>query len=374
VAHLCTIGYHKAQFDKPSLSQPMNLPKLRVTSNGHSSKPRAIDLFSGCGGMTQGLKLAGFQVIGAVDNDPLSVETYKKNHKKVRVWEEDIRTLSVREVKKALGIRKGEVELVAGCPPCQGFSTMRTLNGSKCVLDQQKDLVFEFMRFVRELRPRAVMLENVPALSKDRRMRLLVKELNQLGYTCNWGVMNAADHGVPQRRKRVILLGSLSDRIDFAPPSPNRRTVRNTIGNMPPAGKSGDPLHDLTESRSTRIVKIIKSIPRNGGSRVSLGKRGQLRCHKEFNGFKDVYGRMPWDEVAPTITGGCINPSKGRFLHPVLNRAITLREAALLQTFPPRYFFSLRRGKLATAALIGNALPPQFVKGHARQVLKHLKG
>lgn len=352
----------------------MSLSKLRVANNSYSSKPRAIDLFSGCGGMTQGLKMAGFQVIGAVDNDPLSVETYKKNHKKVMVWEKDIRTLSAREVKKTLGIRKGELELLTGCPPCQGFSTMRTLNGGKRVLDQQKDLVLEFMRFVRELGPRAVMLENVPALSKDRRMRLLVKELNQLGYTCNWGILNAAHYGVPQRRKRVVLLGSLSGRIDFAPSSPNRRTVRNTIGNMPPAGKSGDPLHDLTESRGTRIVKIIKSIPRNGGSRVSLGKGKQLRCHKEFNGFKDVYGRMAWDDVAPTITGGCISPSKGRFLHPVRNRAITLREAALLQTFPPRYFFSFRRGKLAAAALIGNALPPQFVKEHARQVLKHLKG
>src|SRR5690606_12010561 len=116
-----------------------------------------------------------------------------------------------------------------------------------------------------------------------------------------------------------------------------RRSVRDAIGDLPKPSVSDDPLHDPMEDRSERIAKMIALIPKDGGSRSALGKRRQLECHKRCNGFKDVYGRMAWDDVAPTITGGCVNPSKGRFLHPTQNRAITLREAALLQSFPPNY-------------------------------------
>lgn len=341
---------------------------------GRPPKPTAVDLFSGCGGMTLGLRQAGFKVIGAVDVDPLSVETYRKNHKAVRVWETDIRNLSASEVMKTLGIRKGELDLLAGCPPCQGFSSMRTMNGGRRVRDpEQKDLVFEFLRFVRELKPKAVMMENVPGLARDSRMRKLTRELRLLGYECNYTVLNAADYGVPQRRKRVILLASLTGKINFAPRDSNQLTVRDAIADLDPAGQSGDPLHDLPEIRSDKIQQLIKKIPRNGGSRTVLGKKHQLRCHKDFGGFKDVYGRMWWDDVSPTITGGCVNPSKGRFLHPKYNRAITLREAALLQTFPPDYFISLKRGKYPAASLIGNALPPEFIRRHAVEVIKHLQ-
>jgi DNA (cytosine-5)-methyltransferase 1 len=216
------------------------------------------------------------------------------------------------------------------------------------------------------------MMENVPGLIKDWRMRELVKRLRTLGYQCNYAVLNAADYGVPQRRQRVILLASRKEKINFAPKDLNRLTVRKAVAALDLAGKSGDPLHDLPEIRSERISELIKKIPRDGGSRTSLKKKEQLQCHKDFNGFKDVYGRMAWDDVAPTITGGCVNPSKGRFLHPRYNRAITLREAALLQTFPLNYFFSLRRGKYAVASLIGNALPPEFIRRHAIEVIKNL--
>jgi DNA (cytosine-5)-methyltransferase 1 len=104
-----------------------------------------------------------------------------------------------------------------------------------------------------------------------------------------------------------------------------------------------------------------------------LGRQRQLKCHRKCDGFKDVYGRMAWDEVSPTMTGGCVNPSKGRFLHPTKDRAITLREAALLQAFPPSYFFSLRRGKFPAAQMIGNALPPEFIRRHALRVLNTIR-
>ena len=120
-------------------------------------------------------------------------------------------------------------------------------------------------------------------------------------------------------------------------------------------------------------MEMIKLVPKNGGSRTDLPVRFHLECHKNFpEGFKDVYGRMSWGKVAPTITGGCVSPSKGRFLHPSQNRSITLREAALLQTFPANYFFSLKNGKQGVALMIGNALPPEFIKQHALAIKRSL--
>ena len=133
-------------------------------------RPVAIDLFSGCGGLTLGLKQAGFRVLGAVEIDALAVETYRANHKSVVVWPEDIRKVNPRQVMRRLGLRKGELDLLAGCPPCQGFSTMATLNGKRGKDDPRNDLVFQFVRFVRQMAPKAVMLENVPGLAKDARI------------------------------------------------------------------------------------------------------------------------------------------------------------------------------------------------------------
>jgi DNA (cytosine-5)-methyltransferase 1 len=128
----------------------------------------------------------------------------------------------------------------------------------------------------------------------------------------------------------------------------------------------------VSEKRSDKVKEIIRLIPKNGGSRLDLGAENQLKCHQKCDGFKDIYGRMAWDDVAPTITGGCFNPSKGRFLHPTKNRTVTLREAALLQTFPTTYFFSLRRGKSSAAQMIGNALPPEFIRRHATRIFQYV--
>ena len=336
--------------------------------------PKAIDLFCGCGGLTLGLKQAGFKVVGALDIDPLSVESYKANHSNVEVWETDIRDLSVSAVKRKLRLRKGALDLLAGCPPCQGFSTMRTLNGFRRVDDPRNDLVMDFLRFVEELEPKAVMMENVPGLADDKRMEVFCTRLEELGYNCDYRILDAADYGIPQRRRRLILLTGRFGRINFTVSRKRKRTVRDAIADLPLPGESGDSLHDLSEKRSRRIEEFIRRIPKDGGSRTDLPGEEQLDCHKRCNGFKDVYGRMAWDDVAPTITSGCVNPSKGRFLHPDQDRAITLREAALLQSFPPDYFFSLDRGKYPAAALIGNALPPGFVRHHAANVLEYLWG
>lgn len=336
-------------------------------------KLTAIDLFCGCGGLTTGLKKAGFDVLAAVDLNPLAVETYQMNHKSTHVWETDISELSVVELKRTLGIKSGELDLLAGCPPCEGFSSLRTLNGAKHISDSRNDLVFQFLRFVKGLKPKTIMLENVPRLKIDRRMSRVTRELTKLGYTFVLDVLDAADYGVPQRRKRMILLGTKKGDIDFAPEARKLRTVYDAIGSLPRAGTTDDILHADFSNRSARIRRLIKKIPKDGGGRSDLGPAAQLPCHKRCNGFKDIYGRMAWRQVAPTITGGCINPSKGRFLHPREDRAITLREAALLQTFPPNYKFSLRQGSYAAASMIGDALPPEFIRRHAKRLAEHLR-
>jgi DNA (cytosine-5)-methyltransferase 1 len=182
------------------------------------------------------------------------------------------------------------------------------------------------------------------------------------------------DFNVPQSRRRLVLLASKLGEPEFAPTTTASRTVRSAIGILPSPRNSDDPLHNYSVRRSAKIKKLIRGIPADGGSRRALGSANQLQCHKrlakKLAGFHDVYGRMAWNKPAPTITGGCINPSKGRFLHPVADRSITLREAALLQSFPRYYRFPLDRGRYPVAMLIGNALPPEFVRRHASSLRK----
>lgn len=334
--------------------------------------PTAIDLFSGAGGLTLGLRQACFKVVGAVEIDDLAAETYRDNFPRVHLWEMDVRDLTVARVLRELQLQPGQLDLLAGCPPCQGFSTLRSLNGHRTVDDDRNDLVLQFERFVRGLRPKAVMLENVPGLATDPRLAALTASLKTMRYTVTTSVLDASKFGVPQRRRRMILMAGKQGSIPLAAEAATRRTVRDVIGGLPAAGSSGDPLHDFPEKRMPKISALISQIPKDGGSRSDLGEDNQLDCHKRINGFHDVYGRMSWGDVSPTITSGCVNPSKGRFLHPQHDRTITLREAALLQGFPPAHRFALRRGKHAVAEMIGNALPPEFIRRHAVEIRRSI--
>lgn len=333
----------------------------------------AVDLFAGCGGLTTGLKMAKFQVLGAVEIDAAASNVYSLNHPEIKMFENDVSIIDVESMLNSLRLRKGELDLLAGCPPCQGFSTVRTLNGKNLVNDDRNELIFEFLRLAKGIRPKTIMLENVPGLATDSRIEKFSKSLRGLGYSVRFQVLNVADYAVPQRRLRVVLLAGLFGAIDFARPAKTRKTVRDAIGFLPAAGKSGDPPHDFPEERSKRIQFLISQIPKDGGSRKDLPQSLQLSCHKRCDGFKDVYGRMKWDDIAPTLTTGCFNPSKGRFLHPEENRTITIREAALLQTFPQRYKLPAEFGKVTLALQIGNALPPEFVRRHAEAVKKYLE-
>lgn len=344
------------------------------------NKPTAIDLFAGCGGLTCGLKQAGFDVVGAVELNELAAESYRLNHKEVDLLEGDIRNVGPETWMADLGLEQGELDLLAGCPPCQGFSTLRTRNGSKFNRDERNNLVREMVRLVKVFRPKAILMENVPGLRSKTVFQEFVRELRKLGYmVTNPEIHDVADYGVPQRRKRLVLAAGLGFDVPFARTARRLRTVREKIEGLKPAGQSGDHWHDLPEIRSELMRRRIAATPKDGGSRSDWPLELQWDCHKrveEKTGtgcFKDICGRMKWNDAAPTITGGCFNPSKGRFLHPEEDRCITIREAALLQTFPKSYKFAKKAGKQGAALMIGNAIPPEFVKRQGKAILKAIE-
>jgi len=341
------------------------MPAAKTSTLGTRTRLSAVDLFSGCGGLSRGLKDAGFIVKAAVEIDPKAQATYKLNHSDVELFAEDIRKLDPLEVLKDIGMKAGELDLLAGCPPCQGHSRLRTRNQRTYVEDSRNNLVADFLRFVKGMNPKTVMLENVPALGRDQRFTKMRRKLEALGYSTIVEVLDAADYEVPQRRKRLIMLASRVHEPKIAVPSDVRVTVRQAFKGLGAPSTTKDKLHAFPENRSEAVRDLIALIPKDGGSRSDLGDEHQLECHKRTYGFHDVYGRMSWDDVSPTITSGCHNPSKGRFLHPSYNRTITLREAAVLQGFPPTYKFDVTHGKEAIALMIGNALPPPFIAAHA---------
>jgi len=344
------------------------------------SKPTAIDLFAGCGGLTCGLKKAGFNVVGAVELNTLAAESYRQNHDEVDLIEEDIRKVDPEKWMTDLGLEEGDLDLLAGCPPCQGFSTLRTRNGSKSNRDRRNNLVREMVRLVKVFRPKAILMENVPGLRSKTVFQEFVRELRKLEYTVtDPAIHDVAEYGVPQRRKRLVLAAGLGFKVPFARTARKLRTVREKIEYLKPAGRSGDHWHDLPEGRSELMRRRIAATPKDGGSRSDWPPELQWDCHKRVEKktgtgcFKDICGRMKWDDAAPTITGGCFNPSKGRFVHPEENRCITIREAALLQTFPKRYKFAKEAGKQGAALMIGNAIPPEFVKRQGKAILKAIR-
>ncbi len=347
---------------------------MKRPKNNVGQKLNAIDLFSGCGGLSLGLEGAGFKVAAAVEIDRKAQETYRLNHPNVRLYPQDIRNLDPAQILLEIGLKVGELDLLAGCPPCQGFSRLRTKNKMTSVNDDRNDLVGDFLRFIEVMRPKTVMLENVPALAKDARFLGMTSKLHSLGYQTVIQVLDAADYSVPQRRKRLIMLASRVHDPVVARKAQKRLTVREALRGIAEPAHSRDKLHGLGENRSQKVRNLIALIPKNGGSRSDLPANYQLDCHKRSDGFKDVYGRLAWDDVAPTITSGCHNPSKGRFLHPSQDRTISLREAAVLQGFPRSYKFDVVHGKESIALMIGNALPPPFITAHANALRVGLLG
>lgn len=349
-----------------------------------------IDLFSGSGGSALGFKSAGFTVAAAVEINKLASESFQKNFPETKVFTEDICGIDGKRLLKEAGLSPSDRDkiVILACPPCQGFSTARRTE--QRIGDPRNLLIMEFVRLVKEIRPVAFVMENVPGLAKGIGRSVFVEAINQLsaiGYnTTEPKVVEAADYGVPQKRKRLVLMGTRVKKLNLSLPEPTNRkpqsendklplwkTVRETISDLRgiAAGTrdSKDPLH-LSAHLSDINLQRISHTPKNGGSRSSWPDNLVLACHKSVNGYTDVYGRMLWDAPSPTITGGCAMLSKGRFGHPEQNRAISLREAARLQSFPDNFIFVGNFGEIAKQ--IGNAVPPKLAQEIAKSLLKTL--
>jgi DNA (cytosine-5)-methyltransferase 1 len=369
----------------------------RTVQKGSGRRFTAIDLFAGCGGLTSGLRAAGFDVLAAIEKDANAAETYRANHPLVNVYEKDIRLVSPTQFLRALKLPRGRtVDLIAGCPPCQGFTRLTENNGRR---DRRNGLVRQFLRFVQVIRPKACMLENVPGLFTTRKGRRYFNELRsgleEIGYQLSYGIVELADYGVPQFRKRLVLLAARGKAIAIPtsthrdPTRPGKsgqrpwRTVRDAIASLPKpplrsSVKAGKAIlrYDWHYSRdvTTEVRRRLKHGLTNGRGRSSLPASLQLECHNRHpNGFYDVYGVIDWDKPSPTITSGCTNASKGRFGHPREPRPLTAMEAAALQTFPRSYKFK-GGGLESVAAQIGNALPRRFAKIAGKAIIRRLTG
>ncbi len=337
---------------------------MRTESKKATRWPTAVDLFSGCGAVTAGLKAARFKVLAAVDNDPVACLTYRSNHPSVHLIEEDIVRVDPQELKDTI-LTGRKLDLMAVCAPCQPFSSHQRIAGK----DDRAQLILQSIKFARILNPKVILFENVPGLTAPRFDKLrarLAQGLKDAGYLVGSPTrLDAAEFGVPQRRARCIMLASKGQP---PPPLPERNwtrtqeTVRTAIGDLKvlQSGQA-DPNDVLHFARVHRPIAELRlqHIPKDGGSRDSLPSHLQLKCHKNHNGHPDVYGRMRWDAVAPTLTTGCTDLTRGRYAHPRDDRALTLREAARLQTFPDDYKFIGSSKDIASQ--IGNAVPMRLI-------------
>lgn len=345
-----------------------------------SSNVVAVDLFCGIGGLTHGLIQAGISVVAGVDTDPTCRFAYESNNRRTRFVQKSVTDISADEL--ARWYPKGKVRILVGCAPCQPFSNYT----NRYPRDERWSLLYSFRELVAGVRPDVVSMENVPELAQRNHKVYsdFVSSLKELGYFVESSVVRCADYGVPQRRSRLVLLASLRGPVSLIPPThPKSRwlTVRHAIGYLPPivaGGKpvSGDALH--VASRLSAInLKRIRATPEGGGWK-DWPRALRLACHLKESGsqYLSVYGRMSWDELAPTMTTQCYGLGNGRFGHPVQDRAISLREAALLQTFPPSYRFVPPDERVTfrhTGKHIGNSVPVALAKAIGVSIVRHLQ-
>lgn len=334
-----------------------------------------VDLFCGVGGLTCGLKKAGLDVIAGYDLDATCEYPYTYNNHSLFI-NKNIEGVTGKEIKKLL--RGYDVKILAGCAPCQPFSRHQK---DKKDRSKHKDwkLLYQFARLVEEVQPHIVSMENVPELAKEKVFSDFVDTLKKQNYNVTYKVVNAADYGVPQRRKRLLLLASKKKEILFIKPTHKQPvTVRDAIGNLPPIGagenNNVDRLHITSSLSATNLQRIQHSIP--GGSWRDWPDNLILECHKKKEGqtYTSVYGRMRWEDVAPTITTQFTGYGTGRFGHPEQDRALTLREGAIIQTFPENYSFLSPNEEIVIKDIsrqIGNAVPPRLGEIIGLSIIKH---
>ncbi|MBU0514051.1 MAG: DNA cytosine methyltransferase [Proteobacteria bacterium] len=337
-----------------------------------------------------GLQKAGFDVRAAVEIDSTSAATYRLNHTQGNVIDKDIREVHGTELARAVG--ESSVAVIAGCAPCQGFCSLAR-RGAK---DDPRDrLLAEMARLIEEFRPDAVVMENVPGLQTQGRLvfKKFLTSLNDLGYYSNWGVIQMADYGVPQSRRRLVLTAGRGIVIPLPKTThsvrPNAKnnlspwiTLQEAIGAMQKpvtlsqAKRAGGPRefnwHVVRDLQPQTKARLDAAIP--GKTWLNVKEKIRPKCHQGgYRGFTNSYGRMSWDQVSATITAGCTTACKGRFGHPDPKRTtISVREAAILQTFPEDYQFASDKID-AVCQMIGNAVPPRFAQALGMQVKASLE-
>ena len=345
---------------------------------------RAIDFFCGAGGLTRGLLDSGIDVVAGVDVNSACRETYERNNRPARFIEKDITDLTGADVRRILGSRCTKDLLIAGCAPCQPFSKyqrqLKRRESRRARRDPDATLLGEFARLVQEITPGQVLVENVPGIVKVcgfSTYRRFLRTLRANSYEVAEGVLDAKCYGVPQTRRRYVLIAIRGGNAslpgpEIRPPLGEFATVRGAIAHYPPieAGESHVLVSNhVTAAVSDENLRRLRSTPHDGGDRRAWPTDFELECHKGGHpGHTDVYGRMAWDKPAPTLTGRCNSISNGRYGHPDQDRAISLREAASLQTFADSYtFYGFNE---PVASQIGNAVPVKFAEALGRHLIR----
>ena len=335
-----------------------------------------VDLFCGIGGLTHGFVKEGFDVVAGIDADPTCKYAFEENNHATFI-EKDIDQVSADELLNLYS--EGDTKILVGCAPCQPFSRY-TIRKDE---DEKWKLLRTFAKLIKDVRPEVVSMENVPELEDHSVYDEFKTALAEEHYHVSPYVVYCPDYGVPQTRKRLVLFASKYGMIKIVKPThtPEKyRTVHDVIGHLEPieAGQTSakDPLHRARRLSELNLRRIMSTPP--GGSWKDWDDELVLDCHKEKTGksYGSVYGRMKWDEPAPTMTTHCGGLGNGRFGHPEQHRAISLREAALFQTFPMSYKFIEPRTKVASKTLsrhIGNAVPVRLGVIIARSIKRHLE-
>lgn len=348
----------------------------------HKRKPtiKVIDLFCGIGGLTHGLQLEGFDVVAGIDNDLTCKFGYEANNK-ARFIENDIANVSSAEIADLFG--GADIRVLVGCAPCQPYSGLNRKGPTASKMAPLK----KFAEYVAELKPEIVSMENVRGLAQENKYPVFkdfLRTLEENGYEYKYVVVDTSDYGVPQKRHRLVLLASRFGPISLILPThaDKKVTVRDAIADLPPISDGEaldkDPLHRAVKMNELN-KKRIQATPADGGDASAWDPSLLPECYRRESGksyMHTVYGRMRWDEPAPTMTTNCVGFGNGRFGHPEQHRAITLREAARFQTFPDTYKFveaSNRAPITHVAKFIGNAVPVELGRAIARSIRQHLE-
>ena len=336
---------------------------------------KAIDFFCGAGGLTRGLLNAGIKVLAGVDNDERLQETYTYNNQPSRFINRDINTIQICELREELGIQTGDTTLYAACTPCQPFSTLSRRKGN----DSRKILLLTFARIVEECPPDFILVENVPGINNACGKEIyeaFLSVLKKHGFLLMADLLDAKHFGVPQTRKRFILLAAKQGSISLPIPQTEPHqlaTVRECIEKYPEIADGEEskvyPNH-VARKLQPHHRRIVKAVPKDGGSRRDVTDTSiLLKCHQEKpNAHTDVFGRMAWDAPGPTLTCRCTDIYSGRFTHPQQDRGISLREAAALQTFGDDYkFFGTSISGISRQ--IGNAVPVKLAEQLGQSII-----